>query len=90
MIDESDRQRHSEHGGGEQRNFVQREKFEFIAKDIGTSGYEGGESKVCREKKDQKERDINREFPSGANLVLLVENRVNDNQLDSSSGKRGV
>ena len=88
MIDESDRQRHSNYGGNEQRNFVQREKFEFVAKDIGTSGYEDGESKVCREKEDQKERDVNREFPSGTNLVLFVENRVNDKQLDSSSGKK--
>jgi len=45
--------------------------------------YEDGESKVRREKEDQEERDVNREFPSGANLVLFVENRVNDKQLDS-------
>ena len=90
MIDESDRQRHSDHGRYEKRNIVQREKGEFVGKDIGTSTYEDGERKVCREKEDQKERDVNREFPSGANLVLLVENRVNDKQLDSSSGKKVV
>jgi hypothetical protein len=88
MIDESDRQRHGNHRGDEEQNVVQREKREFAVNDIGASRYEDGEGKFCREKEDQKERDVNREFPSGANLVLLVENRVNDRQLDSSSGKK--
>ncbi len=87
MIDESDRQRHSEQGRDEQRNFVERKKPEFVVNDIWTSVYDDGESKVRRQKEDQEERDVNREFPSGTNLVLGVENRVNDKQLDSSCGK---
>jgi hypothetical protein len=78
MIDESDRQRHSEHGRDEEQNIVQREKRKFAVNDIGASGHEDGESELCREKEDQEERGVNREFPSGTNLVLGVENRVND------------